>query len=262
MSEELAPMREQVYKDPRPKEYFDRFHERGRTREPDLVYELVRILTSLYAYTFFRARSISSDKVPPSGPVILAPNHFSFMDHFFLGAFIRRKVRFMAKSQLFKRPMQWIYTHGGVFPVRRGARDDDAFITAQGILDRGGCIAMYCEGGRSRTGHLGEKAKPGIGRLALESGATIVPVAIHGSSKVRNWKRLQFPKVTIQYGDPLRFERVESATREQQQAAADAIFDEIKTLYAALDQHGRAGMLARVRAQRRAERRAKRTATA
>ncbi|HLB21535.1 MAG TPA: lysophospholipid acyltransferase family protein, partial [Solirubrobacteraceae bacterium] len=123
---DLAPMREQVYSDPRPKEHFDRFHERARTREPDWVYDVVRVITSLYAYTFLRARAISSENAPGSGAVILAPNHFSFMDHFFLGASLRRKVRFMAKSQLFKPPMQWIYSHGGVFPVRRGARDEDA----------------------------------------------------------------------------------------------------------------------------------------
>jgi 1-acyl-sn-glycerol-3-phosphate acyltransferase len=260
--EKLAPMKAQVYKDPRPPEYFTRFHERSRRRDPDWVYELVRLLTTTYALTFFRAQCIDSDKVPPSGPVILAPNHFSFMDHFFTGAFIRRKIRFLAKSQLFKPPLQWIYTHGGVFPVRRGARDEEAFITAHSVLSRGGCITMYCEGGRSRTGKLSESAKPGIGRLALESGATIVPTAIHGSSKVRNWKRLQFPKVTVQYGEPLRFEQVDDPTRDQQQAVADAIFDEIKALYAGLDAHGRAGVMARVRARRRAERSAKRAAPA
>ena len=113
---------------------------------------------------------------------------------------------------------------------------------------------MYCEGGRSRTGELSDRAKPGIGRLALETGAAVVPVAIHGSSKVRNWKRLQFPKVTTQYGPPLQFERVENPTREQSQAAADQIFDEIKALYANLDEVGRRGMVARVRELRRAER--------
>ena len=92
--------------------------------------------------------------------------------------------------------------------MRRGARDEEAFITAETILAGGGCVAMYCEGGRSRTGQLSDKPKRGIGRLALESGAVIVPVAIHGSSKVRNWKKLQFPKVTVQYGEPFRYERV------------------------------------------------------
>src|ERR1700691_1720288 len=214
---ELAPMREQVYTDPRPKEYFDRFHERARTREPDWCYELTRLLTSLYAYTFFRARPISTEKVPGSGAVILAPNHFSFMDHFLMGCYIRRKVRFMAKSQLFSGPMQFIYTHGGVFPVRRGARDEEVFTTAETILARGGAITMYCEGGRSRTGKLAEQAKRGIGRLALESGAPVVPIAVHGSSRIRKSKRLRFPHVTVQYGEAMRWERVAEPTREQQQ---------------------------------------------
>src|SRR6202453_3336858 len=203
---DLAPMREQVYADPRPKEHFDRFHERSRTREPDWAYELVRVITSLYAYTLLRTRSISSENVPGSGGVILAPNHFSFMDHFLMGCYTRRKVRFMAKSQLFKPPMQFIYTHGGVFPVRRGARDEEMFVTARAILARGGAITMYCEGGRSRTGKVAEEAKRGIGRLALETGAPVVPIAIHCSSRIRNWKRLQFPKTTVQYGDALRWE--------------------------------------------------------
>jgi 1-acyl-sn-glycerol-3-phosphate acyltransferase len=247
---ELAPMREQVYSDLRPKEYFDRFHARARTREPDWVYELVRVITSLYAYSLLRARAISTEKVPGRGAVILAPNHFSFMDHFLMGAYIRRKVRFMAKSQLFKRPMQFIYTHGGVFPVRRGARDEEAFITADAILERGGAITMYCEGGRSRTGKVAEQAKRGIGRLALETGAPVVPIAIHGSSRIRNWKRLQFPTVTIQYGDAIRWERIENPTREQQQAVADQILVEIRQLYAGLEEHGRKGVLRRVRDQR------------
>ena len=233
--ERLGPMRAQVYKDPRPKEHFDRFHDRARRHQPNLMYEVVRIVTSLLSWIVFRARTIDSDNVPPSGPALLAPNHFSFMDHFFLGAAIRRKVRFMAKSQLFKRPMQFVFSHGGVFPVRRGHRDEEAFVTAELILGRGGCVAMYCEGGRSRTGKLSEQAKPGIGRLALETGAPIVPVAIHGSSRVRNWKRLQFPKVTVVYGDPVRWERVEAPTREQQQEVADQILAEIRALYDRVD---------------------------
>lgn len=254
MSEQLAPMKPQVYRDPRPKEHFDRFHTRARTRDPDPMYEVVRTVVTAIAYLFFRMRPIAAEQVPAHGPVILAPNHFSFFDHFFLGAALRRKVRFMAKSQLFTRPMQFIYSHGGVFPVRRGARDEDAFITAELILRRGGTVAMYCEGGRSRTGQLSERAKPGIGRLALESGAPVVPVAIHGSSKVRNWKKLQFPKVTVMYGTPFRFELVESPTREQSQAAADEIFAEIRALYGELERLGRKGAVRRWRLERRSRR--------
>src|SRR5271165_5001854 len=253
---DLASMREQVYTDPRPKEHFDGFHARARTREPDSVYEAVRVITSLYAYTFLRARSISTEKVPGRGAVILAPNHFSFMDHFLMGCYIRRKVRFMAKSQLFHGPAQWIYTHGGVFPVRRGARDEEMFITARTILEREGAITMYCEGGRSRTGKVAEQAKRGIGRLALESGAPVVPIAIYGSSRIRNWRRLQFPKVTIQYGDAIRWEPIENPTREQQQEVADQVLLEIRDMYSGLEQHGRKGILRRAREQRRAERQA------
>src|ERR1700727_2856240 len=149
--------------------------------------------------------------------------------------------------------MQFIYTHGGVFPVRRGARDEEVFITAETILQREGAITMYCEGGRSRTGKLAEQAKSGIGRLALEPGVPVVPIAIFGSSRVRNGKRLQFPKVTVQYGEPMRWEKVENATREQQQAVADEILVEIRKLYKGLEEHGRKGVLRRLREQRGAE---------
>jgi 1-acyl-sn-glycerol-3-phosphate acyltransferase len=249
--EDLVPLKAQVYKDPRPATYFDRFHARSRRRDPDAMYEMVRVVTSLFAWTLFRARGVGAEKVPPSGPVILAPNHFSNMDHFFFAAFIRRKVRFMAKSQLFRRPLQFVFSHGGVFPVCRGYQDEEAFVTAGSILERGGCIAMYCEGGRSRTGRIGDHARPGIGRLALESGAPVVPVAIHGSSRVRNWKKLQFPKVTVLYGDAIRWERIENPTREQQQAVADQIFAEIKALYAQLEAEGRKGVLRRRREARK-----------
>jgi 1-acyl-sn-glycerol-3-phosphate acyltransferase len=242
---ELKP---QVYKDPRPKEYFDRFHALVRSHPPEAkVYEPVRVVTELNALLIYRARAITSENVP-NGPVILAPNHGSFMDHFFTGAFIRRRVQFMGKSQLFKGIPGWIFSHGGVFPVRRGNQDDETFITAFRILDRGGAVVMYCEGGRSRTGQIADEARPGIGRIALESGAPVVPVAILGSHQVRNWKRLKFPKVTVQYGAPFRFEAVRESTREQQQEVADYILDRIRELHAELSRLGRRGAFRAARA--------------
>ena len=107
-------------------------------------------------------------------------------------------------------------------------------------------MLIYCEGGRSRTGKLGE-AKPGVGRLALESGVPVVPVAIHGSQSVRAWKRLVFPKVTVQYGEPLSFDRVADPDRDQQLAAAEQVFDRVKGMYAVLDEGGRRGAIAAVR---------------
>jgi 1-acyl-sn-glycerol-3-phosphate acyltransferase len=248
---DLASMRAQVYTDSRPKEHFDRFHERARTREPDWAYELTRLLAATYAFTLLRSRAVSAEKVPGRGPVILAPNHFSFMDHFLVGCHLRRKVRFMAKSQLFKPPMQFIYTHGGVFPVRRGARDEETFVTARILLERGCAVLMYPEGGRSRTGQVSTQAKRGIGRLALETGVPVVPIAVHGSARVRNWKRLQFPQVTVQYGDALRFERIEDSSAEQQQAVADEVLGAIRALYAGLEEKGRKGVLRGLREERR-----------
>src|SRR6266513_1448577 len=137
------PMKPQVYNDPRPAEYFTRFHERARRRGPDWVYELVRLLLTPYLLLLFRARCIDSDNVPADGSAIIAPNHFSFLDHFFVAVYLRRKVQFMGKSQLFKRPMQFVYTHGGVFPVRRGYRDEEAFKTAHAVLNRGDVVLMY-----------------------------------------------------------------------------------------------------------------------
>ena len=224
-------MKPQVYKDPRPAEYFDRFHERQRHKRPNWVYDLVRLVLTPYLMLVYRARCIDSQNIPAEGPVIIAPNHFSFLDHFFVAVYLRRKVQFMAKSQLFKPPMQFIYTHGGVFPVRRGHRDEETFVTAATILGRGGCVAMYCEGGRSRSGRIGDRARPGIGRLALESGAMVVPVAIHGSARVRNWKRLQFPQVTVTYGDLMRFDAIPDSTHEQQMGIAEQVFAAIKSLY-------------------------------
>jgi 1-acyl-sn-glycerol-3-phosphate acyltransferase len=244
---ELKP---QVYKDPRPKEYFDRFHSLVRSGPPEAkVYEPTRVVTELNALIVYRARGIGSENVP-NGPVILAPNHGSFMDHFFTGAFIRRRVQFMGKSQLFKGVPGWIFSHGGVFPVRRGYQDEEAFITADRILSRGGAIVMYCEGGRSRSGKIADEARPGIGRIALDSGAPVVPVAILGSHQVRNWKRLKFPKVTVQYGEPFRFEVVKGSTREQQQEVADYILGRIRELHVELERLGRRGAFRAARAAR------------
>jgi 1-acyl-sn-glycerol-3-phosphate acyltransferase len=241
----------QVYKDPRDPSYFTRFHERVRTRKPDWVYTLVRMLLTPYLLIVHRARAIATDHVPEAGPVIIAPNHFSFMDHFFVAVYLRRKVNFMAKSQLFKWPMQFIYRHGGVFPVRRGYRDEEAFKTAHAVLNRGDIVLMYPEGGRSRSGALGEP-KRGLGRLALESGAPVVPTAIVGTQKARNWKRLSFPKVTVLYGEPVRFERVEDPTREQQQAAAELVFERVKALHDGLREGGRKSAVQRTREAARA----------
>jgi 1-acyl-sn-glycerol-3-phosphate acyltransferase len=157
------------------------------------------------------------------------------MDHFFTGLFLRRQVRFMAKSQLFGPPvLTYVYKHGGVFPVRRGHHDEEAFETAFTILDQGGMLLVYAEGGRSRSGELGEP-KAGIGRIALESGAAVVPVAIHGSASVRRWKKLSFPKITVRFGEPVSYPIEPGADRDRQQEVAREVFDRVRAMYEDLE---------------------------
>jgi 1-acyl-sn-glycerol-3-phosphate acyltransferase len=243
-------MKPQVYIDPRPAEKFSKYHERVRTKGPDWVYPFARMVLTPPTWLLYRARAIGTENVPEPGSAILAPNHFSNFDHFFLALFLRRQVHFMAKSQLYRFPIDFILSHGGTFPVMRGRHDPEAFVTAHLILSQGGVVGMYGEGGRSRTKKLREP-KPGVGRLALESGVPVTPVAIHGSQDVREVKRLRFPKVTIQYGEPIKFEQILQPTQEQAQRASTIVFDRIREMHEALQAGGRKGVLNALRERQR-----------
>jgi 1-acyl-sn-glycerol-3-phosphate acyltransferase len=226
----MGEMKPQVYKDPRPAEYFDQFHAAAR-KGVGWTYTFARIVLTLPTWLIWRVRAIGVENVPKDGPLVLAPNHFSQMDHFFVGLYLRRKIRFMAKSQLFGPPvLTYIYKHGGVFPVRRGHHDEEAFETVRQLLDQEEMLLVYAEGGRSRSRQLGEP-KPGIGRIALESGVPIVPVAIGGSERARQWKRLRFPKVTVQFGEPLSFAIERAPSRERQLEIAGEIFARVREMY-------------------------------
>lgn len=226
----MPDIKQQVYKDDRPASYFDQFHVAAR-KGVGWTYPFVRLLVSLPTLLIYRVRAIGVENVPKTGPLLLAPNHFSQMDHFFVGLYLRRQIRFMAKSQMFGPPLlTYIYKHGGVFPVRRGQHDEEAFRTAFTILDQGGMLLVYAEGGRSRSSALGAP-KPGIGRIALESGVPVVPVAVHGSAKVRRWKRFRFPKVTVQFGEPITFPVEEEPSRERQLEVAGEVFNRVREMY-------------------------------
>jgi 1-acyl-sn-glycerol-3-phosphate acyltransferase len=226
----MGEMKPQVYKDPRPAEYFDQFHAAAR-KGVSWTYTLARIILTLPTMLLWRVRAIGLKNVPKIGPLVLAPNHFSQMDHFFVGLYLRRKIRFMAKSQLFGPPiLTYIYKHGGVFPVRRGHHDEEAFETVRQLLDQGGMLLVYAEGGRSRSQQLGQP-KPGIGRIALETGVPIVPVAIRGSERARHWTRLRFPKVTVQFGEPLSLAPAAAPTRERQLQIATEIFERVREMH-------------------------------
>jgi 1-acyl-sn-glycerol-3-phosphate acyltransferase len=236
----MAEMKPQVYKDPRPAEYFTQFHAAAR-KGVGWTYNLARLVLTIPTVVLYRVRAVGAGNVPPEGPLVLAPNHFSQMDHFFIAVYLRRKVRFMAKSQLFGPPvLTYVYKHGGVFPIRRGHHDEEAFRTAYEILDQGGMLLVYAEGGRSRSGQMGEP-KPGIGRIALEKGVPVVPVAIHGSARVRGWKRLRFPKVTVEFGEPVSFAVEDSPSRERQLEAATEIHRLVREMYEGVATRSEAG---------------------
>lgn len=227
-------MKEQVYIDPRDTRTMAKYHRRVREHKPSVMYDIVRfVMTGLYG-PLDRVETIDVHNVPSSGGVITVPNHFSFLDHFFVGIPLRRKIQFMAKSQLFKPPMDFVYSHGGVFPVMRGKSDDEAFVTARAVIARGGAVQLYAEGGRSRSYYPGS-AKRGPGILALTTGAPVVPVAIYGSQFLRDVKRHGFPKVTVRYGHPVVFDKVEEPTREQQIDAARQIFSRVLDMWWEMD---------------------------
>jgi 1-acyl-sn-glycerol-3-phosphate acyltransferase len=229
----MAEMKPQVYRDSRPAEYFDQFHKAAR-KKVGWTYNFARAIVSLPTLLIYRVGTVGLENVPRHGAVLIAPNHFSQMDHFFVGLYLPRRICFMAKSQLFGPPvLTYVYKHGGAFPIRRGHHDEEALITSKAILARGDTLLVYAEGGRSRSGELGEP-KRGIGRIALESGAPVVPVAIYGSAKVRAWKRLRFPKVTVQYGEPLTFSVEEAPERARQLEVAGEIFARVREMYEGL----------------------------
>jgi 1-acyl-sn-glycerol-3-phosphate acyltransferase len=230
----MPDMKPQVYLDNRPAEYFDEFHEQAR-KGAGWTYTVARILLTLPFMGLYRVRVHGLRNVPKRGAAVLTPNHFSQADHFFAGIYIfRRKLRFMGKSQLFGPPvLTYILKHGGVFPVRRGHRDEEAMKTAFELIDQGELLLVYAEGGRQRSGRLG-RPKPGIGRIALETGVPIIPVAIYGSAGARAWKRLRFPQVTIAYGEPITFAVEPEPSRQRQLETAQEIFDEVKRMYGEL----------------------------
>jgi 1-acyl-sn-glycerol-3-phosphate acyltransferase len=229
---DLAPMRPQVYLDPRPAQRFHRFHVYARGHQPGALYAFVKLVSAPYCRAVYKLEVQQIENVPARGAVILAPNHFSQMDHWFVGVLLPRHVRFMAKSQLFMgRPLEWFLSRMGAFPVRRGQGDEEAIVTARVLLERGEAIVMYPEGGRSRSGEIGTRARRGIGRVALQTGTPLVPIAVCGSERARNWRRLEFPAVTVRYGEPIRPEREADPPRERQRQVADEVLAAVRRLH-------------------------------
>jgi glycerol-3-phosphate dehydrogenase (NAD(P)+) len=201
------------------------FRERSLQRGVNpLIYWVVRALFVPFFLVYFRLQRVGREHLPRSGPLLLASNHRSFLDPFVIGTLVRRPVYYMAKRELFEKRWQaWVLNALGAFPVDRGAGDRDAMDTARAILARGDCVVIFPEGTRVRAGGLGEPRR-GIGRLALETGAPVAPVAVIGSDGVRRGWRVRPRRVRLRVGRPLRYPTVESCSPALATAVTERIW--------------------------------------
>jgi glycerol-3-phosphate dehydrogenase (NAD(P)+) len=206
----------------------NRLHTRARERGVNpIVYWIARALIQPFFHLYFRLSRIGREHIPTSGPVIFASNHRSFLDPFIIGVLSRRPIYYVAKSEIFKNPLvAWFVSSLGAFPVRRGAGDPEMMATAKAILERGDCLLIFPEGTRTRPGSLG-RPKRGVGRLALETGAPVVPVALIGTEAVRKGWRIRPKKVRARIGRPLTFPKVEDVSPQLAAAVTDRIWPNV-----------------------------------
>src|ERR671915_950825 len=191
---------------PRPLELY---HERTRRRGVNpFLYWPVRWFLKGFVLGYFRLRRLGREHVPHGG-VVLAANHRSFLDPFAIGCCLPRPIYFFAKQELFRNPLLgWFLNCMGAFPIRRGESDEESMETAVRLLDRGRAVVIFPEGTRIRAGSLASP-KRGVGRLALQSGAAVVPIAITGSERARDGWKIKPVKAHLRCGPPLRFPRVD-----------------------------------------------------
>jgi 1-acyl-sn-glycerol-3-phosphate acyltransferase len=167
------------------------------------LYALVRGVVSPVFRGYFRMRVSGREHVPDEGAAIVAPNHKSFWDSFFVGICTKRHLRFMAKTELIEARYGSLLVRLGAFPVRRGQADEDALETARTVLRQGGLLALFPEGTRIRDPDELGHPKRGAGRLALESGAPIVPAAISGTEDLFAGPLPKPKRVQVAFAEPI-----------------------------------------------------------
>ncbi|HEX5982697.1 MAG TPA: 1-acyl-sn-glycerol-3-phosphate acyltransferase [Solirubrobacterales bacterium] len=175
------------------------------------LYCVARTFLLPFFLVYFRLGRLGRDYGKVKGGVIVAANHRSFLDPFVVGACLpwRRPMNYMAKVELFERRWQgWMLSRLGAFPVRRGESDEDSMLTARMIAERGGAVCIFPEGTRIRRGTLANP-KRGVGRLALQTGAVVIPTAVLGTEHVRRGWRIRPRKVKVRLGPPMTFPRAE-----------------------------------------------------
>lgn len=186
----------------------------------------------------FRPKVRGLRNVPAKGPLIIASNHLSFSDSIFMPMVVPRKVTFLAKSEYFTSPgpkgllKKLTFIALGQVPVDRsgGRRSEAALITGLKVLSDGACLGIYPEGTRSPDGRL-YKARTGIARLAIESGAPVIPVAMFDTDKIQPTGQVipNVKRVGMSFGEPMYFEG-DPTDLEHLRIVADKIMKAIEQL--------------------------------
>ncbi len=193
-------------------ERLQRYHEYTRRHGVNWpMYLVARVLMTPFFLVYFRYARTGREHTRVKGGLIVAANHRSFLDPFVIGACLpwRRPMNYVAKVELFERHWQgWLLSRLGAFPIRRGESDEDWVETARQVVERGGTICVFPEGTRIRTGSLAAP-KRGVGRLALQTGAPVIPTAVLGTEHVRRGWRIRPRKVKVRLGRDLTFPRAE-----------------------------------------------------
>lgn len=146
-----------------------------------MFYRTVRLILWIFFKILFRFKRVGQENIPTEGPVIIASNHVSYLDPIIVAISSPRPVSFMAKAELFQKPLLGrIISKLNAFPVQREKADVDAIKAALWVLRKGEVLGLFPEGTRIRNGSLGE-AEPGVARLAMRSGAIVIPMAIKGT---------------------------------------------------------------------------------
>jgi 1-acyl-sn-glycerol-3-phosphate acyltransferase len=181
----------------------------------NLPYGILRAFLTPFLMILFRPKVKGLRNVPGSGPVIIASNHLSFSDSIFMPLVVPRKVTFLAKSEYFTSPGPKVFFKKltfialGQVPVDRsgGRRSEAALIAGLKVLADGKCLGIYPEGTRSPDGRL-YKGRSGIARLAIDSGAPIIPVAMFNTEKIQPTGTLmpKVMRVEMIFGEPMYFE--------------------------------------------------------
>jgi glycerol-3-phosphate dehydrogenase (NAD(P)+) len=179
------------------------------------LYLLARVFMTPFFLVYFRYARTGREHARLKGGLIVAANHRSFLDPFAIGGCLpwRRPMNYVAKVELFERRWQgWLLSRLGAFPIRRGESDEESMETARLIVERGGAVCIFPEGTRTRRGTLSSPRR-GVGRLALQTGAPVVPTAVLGTEHVRRGWRIRPRKVKVRLGRAMTFPRAEEPSK-------------------------------------------------